>query len=135
MELLWLLWKCGTCILYIEILLHLLVPISLIAYYCFPLTSYFFANFDYFPFKRCIQVPYIWNSDTEQRETITGIQLFHSFKERLLNLVALSLVLSFLIHFDFKPFEDSVELTGLYVSIDHFFHSGHLCNSYCMTSK
>lgn len=77
-------------------------------------------------------VPYIWNSKTGKRETTTVIQIFRSFGEQLHNLVALSLVLSVLIHFDFKPFNDTVGWTELYVSTNHFFHLGHICNSYCI---
>lgn len=35
-------------------------------------------------------------------------------------------------HFDYKPFEDRVELAGLHISQD-LFSLGHLYNSYCIT--
>jgi len=74
-------------------------------------------------------VPYIWSAKTKQRERITGIQLIRSFMERLFNFIALSLVLSILIHYDYKPFEDTVELTSLTITQD-LLSLGNLYNSY-----
>lgn len=76
--------------------------------------------------------PYAWNTKAKERQKITRIELVRSFMERLLNFVALSLVLSVLIHFDYQPFQDRVELTRLRISQD-LFSLGHLCNSYCFT--
>lgn len=74
-------------------------------------------------------VPYVWSPKTKRIERITGMQLFRSFMERLSKFFALSLVLSFLIHYDFKPFEDTVELTSLSITPD-LLSLGHLFNSY-----
>ncbi|VEU33944.1 unnamed protein product [Pseudo-nitzschia multistriata] len=76
--------------------------------------------------------PYVWSTKARGIEKTSGTIFFNSFIERLFNFVALSLVLSFLMHFDFEPFEDRIALTGFNVSRD-LFSLGHLYNSYLFT--
>mmetsp|Transcript_7014 Transcript_7014/g.14939 ORF Transcript_7014/g.14939 Transcript_7014/m.14939 type:complete len:418 (-) Transcript_7014:328-1581(-) len=77
-------------------------------------------------------VPFVWNAKTGDRQKITRTAFVCSLMERLLNFMALSLVLSVMDHFDYKPFEDRVELARLHIS-HHLFSLGHLYNSYCIT--
>eukprot|EP00536_Pseudo-nitzschia_multiseries_P011874 jgi/Psemu1/207218/e_gw1.430.41.1 len=74
-------------------------------------------------------VPYVWNTKEGKIQKITKTKLVRSFVERLLYFFALSLILSVLKHFDYKPFEDGVEFTRFSVSRD-FLSRGHLLNSY-----
>lgn len=76
-------------------------------------------------------VPYAWSSKTKQREKPTGMQLLRIFMERMFNLLACSLVLSIMIHYEYKPFEDAVELKNFNVSKD-LLSLGHLKNSYAI---
>lgn len=77
-------------------------------------------------------IPYVWSSKTKQRERITRTQLIRSFMDRLFNFLALSLVLSIMIHYDYKPFQDTVELTKLTITKD-LLSLGHLKNSYSIS--
>merc|ERR1711933_103638 len=77
-------------------------------------------------------VPYVWNKKTETIQKITGKELFRSFVERLFNFMALSLVLSVMMHYDFKPFEDAVDLTSFSITPD-LLSIGNFCNSYLIT--
>lgn len=81
-----------------------------------------------------MKIPYVWNPKTNGREKITATKLIRSFTERLWGFAVLSLVLSLLIHFEYKPFDDRVDLTSFKFSRD-LFSFGHLCNSYCLTGK
>ena len=82
----------------------------------------------------CDKAPYVWSTKARGIEKTSGTIFFNSFIERLFNFVALSLVLSFLMHFDFEPFEDRIALTGFNVSRD-LFSLGHLYNSYLFTGE
>jgi len=74
---------------------------------------------------------YVWNEKTKQRESITRMRLSRSLMERLFNFAALSLVLSILSHYDFKPFEDTVDFTSRDISQD-LLSLGNLSNSYLL---
>jgi len=76
-------------------------------------------------------MPYVWSSKTKRREKPTGAQLLRIFMERMFNFLACSLVLSIMIHYDYKPFEDTVEWTKLTVTKD-LLSLGHLKNSYAI---
>ena len=62
------------------------------------------------------------------------MQLLRIFMERMFNLLACSLVLSIMIHYEYKPFEDAVELKNFNVSKD-LLSLGHLKNSYAIICK
>jgi len=76
--------------------------------------------------------PFVWNKKTKEVQKITGKELVRSFMERLFQFIALSLVLSVMIHYDFKPFEDTVDLTSFSITPD-LLSFGNLCNSYLIT--
>lgn len=76
--------------------------------------------------------PFVWNKKTKKIQQVSGKELSRSFMERFFNFMALSLVLSVMMHYDFKPFEDSVDFTGLTITPD-LLSFGNLCNSYFIT--
>ena len=76
----------------------------------------------------------MWSEKTKQREKVTWTQLGVVFVERLFNFFAITLVLSFLIHHDYKPFEDTVDFTSLTLTTD-LLSLGNFCNSYLTTCE
>jgi hypothetical protein len=75
-------------------------------------------------------VPFVWDPKTKRRKAITTSKFLSTLLEVLVNLMAVSLVLSVLIHYRFKPFNDSIKLTELCVS-RALISKEHLLNSYC----
>jgi len=76
--------------------------------------------------------PFVWSPESKKIQRITGVQLMRWSMERLTNFIAFSIVLSVLIHFEYKTCEDSVSLTSFNFGPD-LLSTGHLCNSYLMT--
>merc|ERR1712087_1079372 len=63
-------------------------------------------------------VPFVWNSKTKKIEKITAGKLLRSLTERLIMFVGLSIYLSFMIHYDYMPFEDTVSFTNFSITPD-----------------
>ena len=62
------------------------------------------------------------------------MQIVRLFMERLSMVFALSLALSILIHYDYKPFEDKVGLTSFSLTPD-LLSLGNIFNSYLYMCK
>lgn len=77
-------------------------------------------------------VPFVWNTKTKRIEKITAAQLLNALVERLWMFFVFSVYMSFLFHYNYKPFEDKVSFTNFSITLD-LISPGHLCNSYLMT--
>lgn len=73
--------------------------------------------------------PFVWSSKTKKIERLSVMQIVRLFMERLSMVFALSLALSILIHYDYKPFEDKVGLTSFSLTPD-LLSLGNIFNSY-----
>ena len=74
--------------------------------------------------------PFVWDPKTGKRKSITVRQLVSSVVDSVATFLAVSLVLSVLIHYRYRPFDDPVHLTQLSVSVD-MISKEHLLSSYC----
>jgi hypothetical protein len=74
--------------------------------------------------------PFVWDPKTKQRKYITTSQLWSSLLDLTIHFVVVSLVLSALIHFQYRPFKDPIQLTELSISKE-LISKEHLLNSYC----
>jgi uncharacterized protein with PQ loop repeat len=74
-------------------------------------------------------VPFIWDSKTKQRKKITGPELISSFVGILLFFTATSLLLSFLMHTNYRPFDSPVRLDRFEWSIA-LLTPAHIGNAY-----
>lgn len=79
-------------------------------------------------------IPFVWDPKTKQRQRMPLQQIVMSMVEILCFFVALSVVLSFLIQYEYQPFDDPVPLTELTLTTD-MVSPGHLLNSYCHAGK
>ena len=75
-------------------------------------------------------VPFVWDPKTETRQKISMAKLQASSLDILGALIGASLVLSFLNHVDFAPFESSVQLDQMDLGWNLLSFS-HLANAYC----
>jgi hypothetical protein len=78
--------------------------------------------------------PFVWDVKAKRRKSITIRQLFSSLIDILLHFLAVSVVVSLLIPYRYKPFDDPVHLTELRISWD-LVSKEHLLNSYCHAGK
>jgi hypothetical protein len=78
--------------------------------------------------------PFVWNPKTMRRETVTMEKFLSLLGDIVIHFAAVSVVLSILIPYRYKPFDDPVSLTGFTISTD-LINPGHLLNSYCHASK
>jgi hypothetical protein len=78
--------------------------------------------------------PFVWDSKTKQRKVVTIKRLFLSTVDILVHFLAVSVFLSLLIPYRYKPFDDPVHLTELKVSWD-LIRKEHLLNSYCQAGE
>ena len=81
-----------------------------------------------------LQPSFVWNKKTKTVDRISGMEIARLFLDRLFHIFVLSLVLSVLIHYDYKPFDDRVGLTSFNITPD-LLSFGNIANSYLYTSK
>lgn len=79
-------------------------------------------------------VPYIWDPKTKRPKPPTGMEILSFLAEVLVYFTFLSLVLSYLMHVDFRPFESSVPLNKIELSLD-IFSPAHIGNCYIYARK
>ena len=75
-----------------------------------------------------------WNAITKQPDPISLSELTAIFLRIIVGFHLVSIVLSFLMHYDFQPFQSNVVLDHFHLSFD-LFHPGHLANTYLLASK
>jgi hypothetical protein len=75
-------------------------------------------------------VPFVWDIKTKQRKSVTIQGLLFSLVDVLVHFLAVSVVLSLLKAYRYKPYDDPVHLTELVISWD-LVSKEHLVNSYC----
>jgi hypothetical protein len=74
-------------------------------------------------------VPFVWDSKTKERKKITASELISSFVGILVFFTATSLLLSFLMYTNYRPFDSPVRLDGMEWSID-LLTPAHIGNAY-----
>lgn len=72
---------------------------------------------------------FYWVKKTLSRERITGAQLGDKLYRIVCHYFCLSLILSYLMHYDFKPFPSAVQLDRYNLNMD-LFMPGQLLNNY-----
>lgn len=72
-----------------------------------------------------------WDNKTKSRVRITPVNAFFQFLRVAGMFVAMSILGSFLLHFNFRVFNSPVELDSFYLSLD-LLHPGHLANCYLL---
>ncbi|KAG7369048.1 membrane bound O-acyl transferase family protein [Nitzschia inconspicua] len=74
--------------------------------------------------------PFLWDTKTKRRKQITMRNFVTSLVDILLHFLAVSVVVSLLQPYRFKPFDDPMHLTEFRISWD-LLSKEHLLNSYC----
>jgi hypothetical protein len=93
------------------------------------------ASLDQYIHYYSATVPYVWNAKTQSRTRITLQQLTRNIGMFAFNFTAFSVMLSFLMHFNFKPFSaDPVQLEQYHFTKD-LFRPSHLANAYLQAGK
>jgi len=72
-----------------------------------------------------------WDPKTQKRRKSTPAELLATLKTILIHFHLVSLVLSFEMHFDFRPFQSKVGLDHYHFNLD-LLSPGHLGNAYCL---
>jgi hypothetical protein len=73
--------------------------------------------------------PLLWDSKTKALKKITGSELLFATLEICVYFTATSVILSFLMHFNYKPFDSPVQLNQLEWSLD-ILSPAHIGNAY-----
>jgi hypothetical protein len=73
-----------------------------------------------------------WNRSTGKRARITVAEFAHAVMRVALHYLALSLQLSFLMSYNYRPFPSTVHLDEWHFNADLMLHPGHLANMYCL---
>jgi len=78
-------------------------------------------------------VPCVWDTKTNNRKRVEVVEVLSDSFWLFLNFIVYSLLLSFMIHHDFKPFTNDVVNYGKFnITLDHFTPQ-HLANGYLMS--
>jgi len=77
-------------------------------------------------------VPFVWDEKTQARKRVTAGEILRTVVWLVFVFHAYSLLLSFMIHYDFKPFpNDHVELDQFHLTLD-LFTPQHFANGYLL---
>jgi Membrane bound O-acyl transferase family len=73
-----------------------------------------------------------WNAKTGKRARITMTELTNAVMRVVLHYLALSMLLSFLMPYHYRPFPTTVKLDEWHFNTDLILQPGHLANMYCL---
>jgi hypothetical protein len=73
-----------------------------------------------------------WDSTTRKRARITLPEFVNALTRVTLHYLALSLLLSFMMPYSYRPFSSTVKLDEWHFNLDLILQPGHLANMYCL---
>lgn len=79
-------------------------------------------------------VPYVWDEKTLQRIKITSAEMLTNVWRVVTQYTMLSLLISYLLAYEFKPFESDVVLEEFHLTMD-LFKPGQLMNNYLLSCE